>query len=146
LPDPPLVLIPANIRTFITCAIALCVRSFALQAQTAETAPDSGRVAIVVFAAASAKEVRFNTQPELRVTLKGGIDSVHVLERRNLPSPVVVGTTYKDVYVAVQIFGRLNAECISQTLTGNKPRMDCAALELHGATRPPADTTKPPRS
>ncbi|HEX4683265.1 MAG TPA: hypothetical protein VH277_11165 [Gemmatimonadaceae bacterium] len=121
---------------------------------TASNAP----VDVVIYAAATASEVRFATQPDLRVRLCGGLDSIHVIERRNLPSPVVVGTTYRDVYVAVQIFGRLNAECITRTLTGRAPtadssrapaaRPDCASLELRGTapgTRPPADSGRPPR-
>jgi hypothetical protein len=44
------------------------------------------------------------------------MDSVHVVERRNLPDPVVVGHTYRNVYVAVEIFGRVNADCIVETL------------------------------
>jgi hypothetical protein len=107
----------------------------------------AGPVAVVIYAAASAREVHFNKQPEIRVRLSGGLDSVHVLERRNLPSPVVTGTTYRDVYVAVQIFGRLTADCLKQTLAGTTT-MDCASLELRGTSntvRPPADSGRPPR-
>ncbi|HXT15747.1 MAG TPA: hypothetical protein VN706_08960 [Gemmatimonadaceae bacterium] len=124
---------------------------------TARDSNKAGPVDVVIFAAATAREVTFASQPDLRVRLCGGLDSIHVLERRNLPSPVVAGTTYRDVYVAVQIFGRLNADCITRTLTGRAPRdtanakssqLDCASLELHGTaspTRPPADTGRPPR-
>jgi hypothetical protein len=104
-------------------------------------------VSVVIFAEASAKEVTFASQPQLHVRLMGGLDSMHVLERRNLPSPVVTGTTYRDVYVAVQIFGRVNAECITQNLTVSGPKRDCASLELRGTSgaRPPADSSRPPR-
>jgi hypothetical protein len=118
----------------------------------------SGPVDVVIYAAASAREVRFATQPDLHVRLCGGLDSIHVIERRNLPSPVVAGTTYRDVYVAVQIFGRLNAECIARTFTvrttatdssrAAATQPDCASLELRGTapgTRPPADSGRPPR-
>jgi hypothetical protein len=121
-------------------------------------ASDSTKPAdVVIYAAATAREVTFRSQPELHVRLCGGLDSIHVLDRRNLPSPVVVGTTYRDVYVAVQIFGRLNAECIRQTLSGRRaaadstsrtPRLDCASLELRGTSsrsRAPNDSTHPPR-
>lgn len=126
-------------RTRFAVIAALLVGTLApivsAQATSATQAPS--KLSVVIFAEASAKEVRFEKQPELHVRLMGGLDSIHVLERRNLPSPVVAGTTYRDVYVAVQIFGRLNAECISNTLTGNKPKLDCASLELRGTTRAP---------
>jgi hypothetical protein len=130
------------------------------------TRSDSGPVDVVIFAAAQVGEIRFASQPDIRVRLCGGLDSVHVLERRNLPSPVVAGTTYRDVYVAVQIFGRLTADCIARTLTGTRARADsvsasavgpdCASLELRGTSgrsgasqppgaRPPNDSTRPPR-
>jgi hypothetical protein len=97
----------------------------------------------MLFAAASAKEVTFNTQPEIRVRLCGGLDSLHVVERRNLPNPVVTGRTYRDVYVAVEIFGRLNADCIAAALTSaprdsTGQRNACASLEIGGTRmRPP---------
>jgi hypothetical protein len=102
------------------------------------------KVAVVIFAEASAGQVSFRAQPKLEVKLTGDLDSVHVLDRRNLPTPVVAGTTYRDVYVAVEIFGRLNADCIAKTLTGGA-RLDCASLEMKGI-RSPADTSKTPRS
>src|SRR5579885_2641297 len=108
---------------------------------------------VVIYAAASVGEIRFASQPSLSVRLCGGLDSIHVIERRNLPSPVVAGTTYRNVYVAVQIFGRLTADCLQQTLTGRGAaadstragsRLDCASLELHGAATPPAASAPPP--
>ena len=106
---------------------------------------DSSRApaAVVLFAAASAQEVTFNKAPEVRVRLCGGLDSLHVVERRNLPNPVVAGRTYRDVYVAVEIFGRLNADCIVAALTSaprdsTGQRNACASLEIGGArARPP---------
>jgi hypothetical protein len=77
------------------------------------------------------------------VRLCGGLDSVHVVERRNLPDPVVAGHTYRDVYVAVEIFGRLNADCIVAALTSTPrdstgQRNACASLDIGGtAKRPP---------
>lgn len=117
-------------------------------------ASTTGDADVVIFAAASAREVRFAKQPELSIRLCGGLDSIHVLERRNLPSPVLAGTTYRDVYVAVQIFGRLNADCITRALTGrssrdsstsatNSPGAACASLEIQGASRNPP-SVKPP--
>lgn len=101
--------------------------------------------AVMLFAAASAREVTFAKQPEIRVRLCGGLDSVRVVERRNLPEPVVAGRTYRDVYVAVEIFGRLNADCIVSTLTSAPrdsagQRNACASLEVGSArAKPPSD-------
>jgi hypothetical protein len=110
------------------------------------------RAAVVVLAAARAREVTFAKQPEIRVRLCGGLDSIHVVERRNLPNPVVAGRTYRDVYVAVAIFGRMNADCIVAALTRRSAGADagssrpdsagkgnaCASLEVNGTrTRPP---------
>jgi hypothetical protein len=103
----------------------------AAQARDSAATP---RVSVVLFAEASAREVTFATQPQLHVRLLGALDSVHVLERRNLPSPIVAGRTYKDVYVAVEIFGRVNADCITKNITGNGPKLDCASLEVRGAS------------
>ena len=105
----------------------------------------TGRAAVILFAAASAREVTFAKQPEIRVRLCGGLDSLHVVERRNLPNPFVAGRTYRDVYVAVEIFGRVNADCITAALTGTPAPPDsagkrnaCASLEINGTrTRPP---------
>lgn len=79
--------------------------------------PDSARAAIVLYAAVSANQVTFGAQPRISVQLRGGtLDSVHVLERRNLPDPVVPGATYRNVYVAVEILGHVNANCVSRLL------------------------------
>ncbi|NUQ21429.1 MAG: hypothetical protein HOQ09_10760 [Gemmatimonadaceae bacterium] len=73
--------------------------------------------AIILRASASAREVRFASQPQIVVRLCGGtFDSVRVIERRNLPSPVAAGTTYRDVYIAVEILGHLDAACIASKL------------------------------
>jgi hypothetical protein len=131
------------LRTIVAvAAFALVARSrpATAQAPTArDTAASGKQVAVVIFAEANAKEVRFSKQPQLHVRLSGGLDSVHVLDRRNLPSPVVQGTTYRDVHIAVELFGRVNAECIARTLTQGA-RDDCASLELRGtsgASSPP---------
>ena len=119
-----------------------------LPAQAAPPATDtSNRVAVVVFAEATAGSVTFRGQPQLQVRLLGGLDSIHVLDRHNLPNPVVSGTTYRDVHVAVEIFGRVNADCIARTLAGQRePAVPaCVSLELNG-TRSPSDSTRPPKS
>ena len=107
--------------------------------------PDSGKVAVMLLASASAREVRFARQPEIRVRLCGGLDSVHVVERRNLPEPVVVGQTYRDVYVAVEILGRVDAACLTRRLglagdslaMGGAREPACASISIGGAASPP---------
>jgi hypothetical protein len=111
------------------------------------TAGDTLPVAIRLLASVSAEEVRFARSPVVCVKLSGEaqLDSVHVLARRNLATPVVSGTTYRDVYVSVEILGRLNAECIAASITGVAPGDSaaggrCASLQLQarrGATGTP---------
>jgi hypothetical protein len=82
-------------------------------------AQDTTRTAAIsIFAAVSAREVRFAKQPTIKVTLAHGtIDSIRVLERRNLPEPVQPGATYRDVYVSVEILGRINAQYLAARIT-----------------------------
>ena len=99
--------------------------------------------AIVLYASASAREVRFAAQPRIVVRLCGGVmDSVRVLERRNLPDPVQPGVTYRDVFVAVEILGHLNASCIASKLGAAPTRGadPCASLQIRDSAairRPP---------
>lgn len=131
---------------FVAVIGALGSMPAVVRAQASSAAADTTkRVAVVVFAEASAGSVTFNGQPQMHVRLLGGLDSVHVLDRHNLPTPVVSGTTYRDVHVAVEIFGRVNADCIARTLTGQRDAASpaCVSLELNGA-RAPSDSTRPP--
>lgn len=116
-------------------------RTNAVIADTGAVRRDSAAgVAIVLLAEASAREVRFARQPRISVRLCGGIDSIRVLERRNLPRPIVVGRTYRDVRVAVEILGRVNAACITERLTGTGPAAgrQCAAITIDAAVANPA--------
>ena len=105
------------------------------------TAPD-----VIVRASVSARELTFRTQPHVSIRLCGGtLDSVRVIERRNLPTPVVAGTTYRDVYVAIEILGHLTGSCIANGVTrgGAAPSASalCATLGIRdsaGARRAPA--------
>lgn len=116
-------------------------RARANSGQQIGTAPD-----IVVRASVTAREVTFRTQPHVAIRLCGGtLDSIRVVERRNLPTPVVAGTTYRDVYVAIEILGHLTGSCIANGLTGGRaaPAASglCAALGIRdsaGARRAPA--------
>ena len=76
----------------------------------------NGAPDIVLWAGVHADEVRFATQPHVRVRLCWGGDTLRVVQRENIPSPVVAGTTYRNVYVAVELLGRLNAECLANVL------------------------------
>ncbi len=141
-------------RCVVRGAFAVCVPTFALYAQQPR---DTTSVGVIIYATVSAREMRFAQQPEVTVRLSGGLDSVHVLERRNLPSPVAVGATYHDVYVSVEIFGRVTAQCIAASLRRSGIGADvsrlttaatdtaCATLELRGSTPrlppPPRDSS-----
>lgn len=87
--------------------------------------------------------MRFASQPRIQVELCGGVlDSVRVLERRNLPDPVQAGVTYRDVFIAVEILGHLNAECLAERITGRDGTRAgaCAGIQLRdsaGTRRPP---------
>jgi hypothetical protein len=71
---------------------------------------------VMLLVGVHADEVRFGAQPHLRVRLCWGGDTLRVVQRDNLPSPVVAGTTYRNVYVAVELIGRVNAECLATQL------------------------------
>jgi hypothetical protein len=75
---------------------------------------------VILIASVSARELRFQSQPRISVRLCGGLDSVRVVERRNLPERVVPGVTYRDVYVAVEILGHVYADCLRESLAGGR--------------------------
>lgn len=83
----------------------------------------NGAADIILRVGIHADEVRFAKQPNVRVRLCWGGDTLRVVQRDNLPSPVVAGTTYRNVYVAVELVGRLNGECLANILgVGNNPQ------------------------
>jgi hypothetical protein len=92
--------------------------------------------------------VQFARQPKICVKLSGDVrlDSVRVVGRRNLASPVVSGTTYRDIYVAVEILGHLNAECISARITGAAAtgQGPCASLGVRDTTAGRRSGAPPP--
>jgi hypothetical protein len=103
----------------------------------------AGEPALRIHASVSAREVRFAKQPQLRVRLCGGtLDSVRVIERRNLPSPVRVGTTYRDVFIAVEILGHLNASCLGAAIQGQRGESAECGIRLTA----PGDSTRPSRT
>lgn len=111
--------------------------------------PRQEHAAIVLRASASAREIRFAKQPRIRVRLCGGVlDSVRVLERRNLPDPVQPGTTYRDVYIAVEILGHLNADCLAAKLGVSQrpsPSSDvCASVSVNDSSGARRTQQRPP--
>jgi len=95
----------------------------------------SGAADIMLLVGVHADEVRFGAQPHLRVRLCWGGDTLRVVQRDNLPSPIVPGTTYRNVYIAVEIVGRVNAECLANVI-GVGPAQQ-------GARQPTAPPTAP---
>ena len=94
----------------------------------------TGNPTVHLLVGVHADEVRFAKQPHLRVRLCWGGDTLRVVQRDNLPSPVVPGTTYRNVYVAVEIIGRVNAECLSNAIgVGNQQPQPASAQPPAGA-------------
>jgi hypothetical protein len=109
----------------------------------------SGPADVLLLVGIHADEVRFGSQPHVRVRLCWGGDTLRVVQRDNLPSPVVPGTTYRNVYIAVELLGRVNAECLAEKIgVGNNARptppsvSSCAFLGANAATG--AQNTRPP--
>ncbi|WP_037411493.1 hypothetical protein [Candidatus Solirubrobacter pratensis] len=64
---------------------------------------------VEIFASAAADELRFDAQPEVRVTFPGtgARDSRQLTRRENIDTPVQPGKTYRRVRVATRIRSRL---------------------------------------
>lgn len=99
----------------------------------------TGAADVVLLVGVHADEVRFGAQPHVRVRLCWGGDTLRVVQRDNLPSPVVAGTTYRNVYIAVELIGRVNAECLANQL-GIGP-VQGAAPQAGVAAQPPVAST-----
>jgi hypothetical protein len=94
---------------------------------------------VVLLVGLHADEVRFASQPHVRVRLCWGGDTLRVVQRDNLPSPIVPGITYRNVYIAVELVGRLNAECLADRIgVGNSSVQNALRpnVALTGAARP----------
>jgi hypothetical protein len=92
-----------------------CALAGADSSRAAGTTGDAAGADVVIRASVQIDELRFNAQPNARLAVPGCApgEGLRVVERRNLPSQVQPGVTYRDVYVAVEIVGRLNAACIA---------------------------------
>jgi hypothetical protein len=97
---------------------------------------------VILLVGIHADEVRFAAQPHVRVRLCWGGDTLRVVQRDNLPSPIVPGTTYRNVYIALEIVGRLNAECLADKIgvgnasPRNAPPTNVAIAGAAGAATP----------
>jgi hypothetical protein len=143
-----LALVVAQVATAETAAAQEaapgCVRATGpdttVTAASRGVARDTTRAALRIVASVTADEVRFERSPTICVRLTGDarLDSVRVVGRRNLASPVVAATTYRNVYVAVEILGHLDAQCIASRITGApadttaRAGARCAALDARG--------------
>jgi hypothetical protein len=104
---------------------------------------------VLLLVSFSADELRFNSAPDASIRFCWGGDSLRVVERRNLPSPVVGGTTYRNVYIAAELRAYLNPECLTRALglstsalsPGGDPA--CAALGIT-VMRPVTSVSTPP--
>jgi hypothetical protein len=74
----------------------------------ARSAPDSirgTRPEVVLRGKVTAKELRFASQPQVSVQVRGcpGLDTTRLSVRTNLPKPVQPGVTYRDVQLDFQL-------------------------------------------
>jgi hypothetical protein len=97
----------------------------------------SGKADVVLWVGVHADQVRFASQPHVRVRLCWGGDTLRVVQRTNIPSPVVAGTTYRNVYVAVELVGRLNGECLANAI-GVGSRTGTAPPRTRAGANPPS--------
>lgn len=122
------------------CAAPTVARAQSDPAPCADRArADTAGALVVIRASVTADEVTFRTQPDASARVGGCAGpAVRVLERRNLPERVQPGVTYRDVRIAVEIVGRVEAACLA-TLAGDAG----LAAALGGACAPAAraDTT-----
>ena len=101
----------------------------------------TGNPTIHLLVGLHADEVRFAKQPNVRVRLCWGGDTLRVIQRQNIPSPVVAGTTYRNVYVAVELIGRLNGECLSNAIgVGNQQTPQRPGAAQSAAAQPSASS------
>jgi hypothetical protein len=112
----------------------------------------SGAADVLLLVGVHADQVRFASQPRVRIRLCWGGDTVRVVQRDNLPSPIVPGTTYRNVYIAVELLGRINAECLAEKIGVGTPAASAAAASasaggcafLGGSAATGAQNTRPP--
>jgi hypothetical protein len=127
----------AVMLTALACVPAVAQECAGI-AVNADSARAQGRKPdLLIVASASAREVRFESQPRTEVRLTGcaALDTVIVTERTNLPDPVQPGVTYRDVRVGIEIRGWLNVECVA-ALAAAEPAL-CLPVQVQTNTTPP---------
>jgi len=115
------VTIARSLLRIAAAAAALTAGRASAQAAAPCAAVDSARsdtagAEVRIIASVTIAELRFDARPRATVRTSGcgGTGSpVRVIERRNLPERVEPGVTYRDVYVAVEILGRVESACIA---------------------------------
>lgn len=117
-------------------------------------AADSGRAPdVLIRASASAREVRFQSQPRTSLRTPGcNLDGVVETERVNLPDPVEPGVTYRDVRVGVEIRADLQVACLLPALAADPalaglcaPAPSASAIPQPDRPDAPAPATPPRR-
>ena len=94
---------------------------------------------VILLVGVHADEVRFASQPHVRVRLCWGGDTLRVVQRDNLPSPIVPGTTYRNVFISVELIGRLNAECLADRIgVGNNSALPAQPASQSASSTPMA--------
>ena len=70
---------------------------------------DGAAADVEIVASAAAAELRFDTEPEVRVSFPGmgARESRQVTRRQHIDTPVHPGKTYRRVFVATRISSRL---------------------------------------
>lgn len=105
---------------FVALLLGLALGASPAAAQALRLCPvpgaagDSAAAAPLLRLTASAeiREIRFESTPRIRIYLPGCPgNAVRTTERRNLPSPVEPGVTYRDVSAGVEISSYLQVTC-----------------------------------
>ena len=97
---------------------------------------------VVIRATATAREVRFNTQPRTAVRTLGCADSLVVTERVNLPDPVEPGVTYRDVRVGVEIRADFRITCLLPALAADPALAELCAPPASSSAQQPSSSTQ----
>jgi hypothetical protein len=134
----------AAVLAGLACAPAAAQECAGIAVNADSARAQGRRPDLLIVASVSAREVRFETQPDAGVRLTGcaALDTVIVTERTNLPDPVQPGVTYRDVRVGIEIRGWLDVQCVA-ALAAADPAL-CAPVQTRtNATRPPAGQPAP---
>src|SRR5919109_1227478 len=149
--------VPAPVSAWIFVAIAMTSPALAQDPtcagiagqDTAARLPD-----VKFYARVRLAELRFVTAPRAQLHVYGCVptDTIRVLERRNLPTPVEPGVTYRDVEIAVEITTRVDVICgpllhslLERADTAVATRTAAANLRRICARTPNPDSARPQR-